>query len=347
MKKIYLKISLLLVMLVTPFCVSASELDLSKYPTELLEEALASEQIDITGDELDKYNEGDSSDKVKIYVFRKNGCGNCKNFLNYVKTVLIPNYGGKFEIVSFELSGEPRNFTPLNTIAEFFNNRPLNDLYTTPYIAIGNKTFTGFIDAEKQKQIEEIISSQTTFDVVEKINSGFLNINDTVKKEFMDSNVGIKLSSDKDLDVSYILKVIEGTHKDLVLDNYTFISTYDISMYDNKNGVVSLNNGLFTISIPVTNEYDNYKVAYIKDGQITEVLDATYENGYVVFTTTHLSEYAIYGSKKEVSNAASSINIEEKNPNTFDSIVAYQIMFVAGCIFLALSLNLYRKQKCK
>lgn len=344
MKKMYLVISML-VLMVIPFHVSAAnELDLSLYPTETLEEAFAAESIDLTPEELNKYNEGNSSDKVKIYVFRKNGCGNCKNFLNFIKTTLIPKHGGSFEVVSFELSEEPRNFTPLNKIAEFFNNKPEDGIYATPYVVIGNKTFSGFIDSTKQNQIEEILSSHPSFDVVEKINHGFTNVNDTVTKEFTDKDgKGIKFFSDKALDSEYVLKVAEGKNKNLLLDGYHFISSYDITMYDHKNSEVSLKNGSFKISIPVNETYDSYKVAYINNNQIAEVLDATYENGFVVFTTSHLSEYTIYGVKNTPVSTKTGVN--EKNPETYDSNSMYQIIFVMSCIAFVISLGLYKKGK--
>ena len=39
--------------------------------------------------------------------------------------------------------------------------------------------------------------------------------------------------------------------------------------------------------------YDKYQVVYIKDGKIVEEMPTKIEGNYIVFETTHLSEYGI------------------------------------------------------
>ena len=39
--------------------------------------------------------------------------------------------------------------------------------------------------------------------------------------------------------------------------------------------------------------YNKYEVAYILNGEIKETMPATVENGYIVFETSHLSQYGI------------------------------------------------------
>ena len=84
------------------------------------------------------------------------------------------------------------------------------------------------------------------------------------------------------------------------LKNNNVISLYDISLYNN-NVKKDVKNSLIDISIPITNNligYDEYKIIYVNDGSISdEVFDTKVENGYIKFTTTHLSMYGIVGIK--------------------------------------------------
>ena len=85
--------------------------------------------------------------------------------------------------------------------------------------------------------------------------------------------------------------------------------------------VVPMENGKFTISIAIDRslrDYKNYKVLYFdEDGVIKEELKATLDNGYVTFTTTHLSDYAVIG-----------YNDGNSNPETSDNV----LLFACGLI---------------
>ena len=84
--------------------------------------------------------------------------------------------------------------------------------------------------------------------------------------------------------------------------------------------------------------YKKYEVVYIKDNQIQETIPATIEDGYIVFETSHLSEYGIVATEK-ISNI--------ENPKTGDNIGFYIITSVLSIIGIAGS-GLYgykRKQK--
>ena len=89
------------------------------------------------------------------------------------------------------------------------------------------------------------------------------------------------------------------------LKNNNVISLYDISLYNN-NVKKDVKNSLINISIPITNNligYDEYKVIYVNDGSISdEVFDTKVENGYIKFTTTHLSMYGVIGIKNNTIN---------------------------------------------
>ena len=89
------------------------------------------------------------------------------------------------------------------------------------------------------------------------------------------------------------------------LKNNNVISLYDISLYNN-NVKKNVKNSLINISIPITNNligYDEYKIIYVNNGSISdEVFDTKVENGYIKFTTTHLSMYGVIGIKNNTIN---------------------------------------------
>lgn len=273
------------------FHVHATEVDLSRCTSEDLVTTFKTEGI--TNYDLTKYNTNNDK-RINIYVFRGNGCVNCKNFYQYyVANKLLASHGDKIKIISYEVKNNTENFSLLNTAKTLLNQQA--STYATPTVFIGNKTFSGDLvvnDAtQKQAEIEDAIdalyNSSNRYDIIEEIAG---------KNVFADNSANVTLTSAEKLNKNYILKVSEIDHKNLKLeDGYDYIVAYDISMY-NGNVVVPLNNGSFKIKIPIKAKYDTYKVGYIKDGKIQENFKVTYNNGFVEFTTTHLSEYVVYGT---------------------------------------------------
>ena len=85
------------------------------------------------------------------------------------------------------------------------------------------------------------------------------------------------------------------------------------------------------------NNYDKYEVVYIKDGKIEETINAELDGEYLVFRTTHLSEYGIIATKDSKQNN----NTEDiSNPKTGDNIVIYVAMACISIIgMVALRIN--------
>lgn len=335
-KNVFFVLLFMVAALITPSKVAASGLDLSKYTSESLSDAFTEEAI--TG--VDYGNYTDSGDKVVIYLFRGKGCGNCINFLNYVKDTLIPKYGDKFKVVSYKVAESGvinNNFNLLDKTASFLNEQSSNGSYTTPYIVIGDQSFSGAIDSQKKAQIEAAIQSDTRYNVLDEMVKGTTNVEDN--KVFTDG--GITFTTNRAISSNHTLKVSNINAQNVRLGDFNYISAYDISMY-HGGAIVPLSNGSFHIKIPVSTKYDIYKVAYIKNGAVVEELDATYENGFVSFTTTHLSEYAIYGKNNNISDSAIA---GEKNPETLDSIQFYLVSFILGCITLLGSTVFYKKKR--
>ncbi len=147
--------------------------------------------------------------------------------------------------------------------------------------------------------------------------NGYLVV--SVKKQpltYVDSNVIVTLE-DK-LNGDYTLSVTELKNSNLVLDGYKFVKAYDIHIYDKVSGAsIPISNTKVEIKIPLeSKEYDKYVIAYVEDGKIKEKIDAIYENGYITFSTTHLSDYIIYGKVGSIEN-------KEPVPETSDNVILY------------------------
>ena len=167
------------------------------------------------------------------------------------------------------------------------------------------------------------------------------------------SNVGSVLDAEnvifesKDiLDEKFTLDVTDVTSnatdelKDAIaLDNKVLLLLYDISVVNENNEIVPIENGTFTIKIKLTEEmkeYDTLTAAYILDGKVVETFDISIDGEYVVFNTTHLSEYAILGENVKTDEII-------ENPSTGDNILVY--VTILGLSVVGTGILLYKIRK--
>ena len=167
------------------------------------------------------------------------------------------------------------------------------------------------------------------------------------------SNVGSVLDAgnvifeSKDiLDENYTLDVTDITSnatnelKDAIaLDNKVLLLLYDISVVNENSEIIPMENGTFTIKIKLTEEmkeYDTLTAAYIFDGKVVETFDTFIDGEYVVFNTTHLSEYAILGENVKTDEVI-------ENPSTGDNILVY--VTILGLSVVGAGLLLYKIRK--
>lgn len=363
-KSMMMAIVLALLVLFVPVDVSAKAPDLSRYQSETLEEVFEQEGIDYDFSTSKYSDKGDS--KPVIYLFRQNGCLNCKNFLNYMKDTLLPKYGANFRVVSFELKDHPINFSLLNELAAFFNVK--STTYTTPFIIINDNVFQGHIDAAMKEEIEENVSYSKTYDVMEEMDKGITNVGDSAQRDFFDEESGVLLlSRTVVLKRKYKLKATQIDLSHVKMEGYKYWKAYEIDMYDGDQ-IVPLNSGGYGICIPRNTIMDpDTKVAYIKDDKIVEETNAIMEIGEVCFETPHLSQYAIYNVEKDTdapnddSNSENNDNEgntedtknptnnqkEEKEPNpyTADPLLTYVGIFGIGIMILFGGMIVYFDKK--
>ena len=172
----------------------------------------------------------------------------------------------------------------------------------------------------------------------------------TLKPNVKAETDGVKFESDDAFSTEYTLVVAPKTEKEVkdvttklteaYKDNkkvagLKLISLHEISMYlDNE--VVPMEDGKYTISIPVAKDlrnFKNYKVIYVNEaGEIQETIDAKLVDGKVVFTTTHLSTYGVIG-----------YNNPTMNPETSDNIVTYAVILCASIFALGSAVTLRKR----
>ena len=138
---------------------------------------------------------------------------------------------------------------------------------------------------------------------------------DTIK--VIESNDGIKGSIEfaEGVDSNYKLIINNvDVNKDLADKNVKFIA--DINVLKD-NDIVQISGTKMKIRIALPEElkgYDNYNVVYILNDEIKETIPATLQDGYIVFETTHLSEYGIVATNTN-STPGNSEDNSNKNGN--------------------------------
>ena len=149
-----------------------------------------------------------------------------------------------------------------------------------------------------------------------------------------DGDINVSITFDKKFDNEYVLDIKKvEINKELLDKNVKYL--VDINILENGE-VVKINDTKMKIKIALPEElkgYKKYEVVYILNNEIKETIPATVEDGYIVFETTHLSEYGIVATEK--------INNIE-NPKTGDNIGVYLITSLIAVIGL---LTIYRKKQ--
>ena len=140
-----------------------TKLNVSDYKTLGLKEVLAEEQIEM---KYKDYKETD--DQITIYLFRGNGCGYCRSFLNFLNDN-AEEYGKYFKVVAFEVWYDEANSDLLNKVASFMGTSASG----VPFIVIGDQVFPGYAssyDDGIKSAITTLYDSKDRYDVFEAYN---------------------------------------------------------------------------------------------------------------------------------------------------------------------------------
>ena len=158
MKK-YLYLALILLIGFTPFYVSAK--DWSPVMTRL-NEALASESITPNNDSYTG-----SGNKVRIYIFRGQWCGYCRNLLTYLNSI-IDEYKDIVNIKTYEVWYDADNSALMDSVAAAMGET----VSGVPYMIIGDKSFRGYSSNSNSSiidQIKKVAAEENPYDVMDHI----------------------------------------------------------------------------------------------------------------------------------------------------------------------------------
>ena len=130
--------------------------------------------------------------------------------------------------------------------------------------------------------------------------------------------------------------------KELTDKNVKYV--VDINVLENGD-VVKISDTKMKIRIALPEDlkgFNKYEVVYISNDEIKETLPATVEDGYIVFETSHLSQYGIVATKVE--EKIEQVKNETNNPKTGDNITTSVILFVASISTIGTLIVINRKK---
>ena len=162
---------------------------------------------------------------------------------------------------------------------------------------------------------------------------------ETVKEIKSDGDIKASIVFEEEIDNDYVLdiKKIE-IKKELADKNVKYL--VDINILKN-NQAVQVNGIKMKIRIALPEDlkgYNNYKVVYILNDEIKETIPATIEDGYIVFETSHLSQYGIVATSNEI----------VENPKTNDNIMFYLASSILSMVGLVgASVIVYKNKQIK
>ena len=150
---------------------------------------------------------------------------------------------------------------------------------------------------------------------------------ETVKEIQSTGKTKGKIEFEKGVSKNYKLDIrpIE-VEKDLANKNVKYV--VDINVLENGE-VVKISNTKMKIRIALPEDlkgFDKYEVVYISNDEIKETIPVTVEDGYIVFETSHLSQYGIVATKVE--EKTEQVKNETNNPKTGDNITTSIMLFV-------------------
>lgn len=152
---------------------------------------------------------------------------------------------------------------------------------------------------------------------------------ETVKEIESTGETKAKIEFAKEVSKDYKLdiKPVE-VKKDLTSKNVKYV--VDINVLENGQ-IVKISDTKMKIRIALPEDlkgFGKYEIVYISNDEIKETIPATVEDGYIVFETSHLSQYGIIATKVE--EKTEQTKNETNNPKTGDNIAVYISVFAVA-----------------
>ncbi len=314
---------------------------------------------DVEGVTLDVTDENNISLlNLNNYEIKVTGSGSLKFKQNsYVKKVVngLPIYQYSFND-KLILSSDDKIYE--GTTLEFEESydtlkevNKLNDQYN-----IDDFVLTQVIDYTKMTSVtvtESWISSHIKTDLSASIENGYGIIKyvepkkEEEKQPKKNSSTlesdNVILISEKKVNSKYKLSVDDLKEEEIaqkVSDSIDklLVGLYDVNVYNGKK-IVSMKNGSYTIKIKLendVNEYENYQIIYVNDdGEIAEYIEAKIEDGYIVFETSHLSQYGVIATPVEQEPVVETVSVKKRTINVGNIL---KISLLVSFILISLGL---------
>lgn len=167
---------------------------------------------------------------------------------------------------------------------------------------------------------------------------------ETVKEIESTGETKAKIEFAKEVSKDYKLdiKPVE-VNKNLTSKNVKYV--VDINVLENGQ-IVKINDTKMKIRIALPEDlkgFNKYEVVYISNDEIKETIPAIVEDGYIVFETSHLSQYGIVATNVE--EKTEQTKNETNNPKTGDNIILY--VAIAGVSLAGLATMIVVKKRRK
>lgn len=159
---------------------------------------------------------------------------------------------------------------------------------------------------------------------------------ETVKEIQSTGETKAKIEFAKEVNKDYKLdiKSVE-VKKDLTDKSVKYV--IDINVLENGQ-VVKINNTKMKIRIALPKDltgFNKYEVVYISNNEIKEKFPAKVEDGYIVFETSHLSQYGVIATNTEQPSNNNTTNNETNNPQTGDNIMLNIMLFIISATVIS------------
>lgn len=305
-------------------------------------------KLSITGNGSLKFKEGSFVKKVlageAVYQYVYNG-----------KTVIDSNdkiYEGTVE----EFEKKYSALIEKNKLPEVFNIIEYELVQAIDYTNMSSVVITeSWLNKHIETELESIVvDGYGTVKYVEKKKEEVKT--EEVKKEDLDNTLEtenvIFISKDKvdkkyELNVEDLKKEEVAKDVDKQLKDTSLISFYDVNVVKNKKPV-KMKNGEYTIKIKIDkdsiNDYEDYQIIYVNDeGEIEEYLEGVIEGDYIVFKTTHLSQYGVIAKEKVVEPVM--VEVSDNKQVDVSYILKISILVVVIIIYLVIVSILLVKSK--
>ena len=170
-------------------------------------------------------------------------------------------------------------------------------------------------------------------------------VKETVKEIESTGETKAKIEFAKEVSKDYKLdiKPVE-VKKDLTNKNVKYV--VDINVLENGQ-IVKISDTKMKIRIALPEDlkgFNKYEVVYISNDEIKETIPATVEDGYIVFATSHLSQYGIVATNVE--EKTEQTKNETNNPKTGDNIITSVILFVTSIATIG-ALTIVNRKKAR